>query len=808
MYPSPRAGRVRLAFIAAIGLAALAVGTAAAHEERTVAGYDMEVGFINEPVFVGDKSGLEFFVHKGDTPVEGLETTVKAQVIYQGQSRDLPISAREDDPGAYESQFIPTAAGPYTFHLTGTIEGTAIDETFTSSPTGFDEVKDQASGQFPVQFPSQADIVADAQAGRNAANQVTIALVLGAAGLLFGLIGTGLAICRAAVALIVVSIRRGVLLALWAAVATGSILGPPRGGGRGPLAARRQRPGGGRRGRLATGGHPADLLGADRSGPHIARPARRRRGGHRVRARLGRSGRRSHAPRTAARPGDGDLHGQLAGVVGGRRPQHVRNLQLRRRRRQPAAAVGGCRIGRIAPRRPRRRDGPPGDGIADRRRSRPDGRRGPAGHRLARPAPNGFTAGWLAPRHSDCSSRPCGAVGMLLLGGPASGIDVAAFVGTHSGTLVLTRLAITALACVVVWWLATRRSRAALVVAGAAAVAGLVLVALGGHAAAFSSAAPVAATVVHLVAASIWVAGLATLGWLAILPEHAPAEFATLVPRFSGVAIVSIGLVSATGIYADWLQTGSLLSLETPYQATLAVKIGLTVAALAIGWLNYRAAGRDRRFGPRVFLEGALALGVIVATGILASGSPPGQAAPIPIASVASSALDAGSAELGIAPGRPGPTQFTVKLPTAPVADATVELDLSRLDQAGETRLPLRPEADRLTWIAPGGLLPANSQFDANVIVRNGAGVEQSRTRFTFALDDETIIAGRAEPPLDPVAIVVAALIGAALVGGLLLVAGRTLPATDRRAGRVALLGGSVVSLVLGIVVLAGGLHP
>ena len=138
-----------------------------------------------------------------------------------------------------------------------------------------------------------------------------------------------------------------------------------------------------------------------------------------------------------------------------------------------------------------------------------------------------------------------------------------------------------------------------------------------------------------------------------------------------------------------------------------------------------------------------------------------------------------------------------------------MELDLSRLDQAGETRLPLRPEADRLTWIAPGGLLPANSQFDANAIVRNGAGVEQSRTRFTFALDDEGITAGRAEPPGSTVAlVVVGARSGPAVVGGVLLVAGRTLPATDRRAGRVALLGGSVVSLVLGIVVLAGGLHP
>ncbi len=186
--------RAVLAVLAAAGLTAIVAGTATAHEKRTVAGYDMEVGFINEPVYVGDKSGLEFFVHKGDTMVEGLEKTLTAQVIYQGQSRDLPISARDGDPGAYESAFIPTAAGPYTFHIKGTIEAATIDESFTSSPTGFDEVKDQATGQFPVQFPSEADLVADAQAGRSASSQVTIALVLGAVGVVLGLVGTGLAI--------------------------------------------------------------------------------------------------------------------------------------------------------------------------------------------------------------------------------------------------------------------------------------------------------------------------------------------------------------------------------------------------------------------------------------------------------------------------------------------------------------------------------------------------------------------------------------------------------------------------------------
>ena len=182
------------ALITSFALTFLVAGTAAAHEQRTVAGYDVEVGFIDEPVAVGQRSGLEFFVHKGDTPVEGLESTVKAAVIKDGQTRQLDISAREDAPGAYESVFIPTVAGPYTFHLTGTIEGTAIDESFTSSPSGFNEVQESAALQFPVQFPSQAQLVADTAAAKDASSQVTIALVLGGAGLLVGIVALGVAL--------------------------------------------------------------------------------------------------------------------------------------------------------------------------------------------------------------------------------------------------------------------------------------------------------------------------------------------------------------------------------------------------------------------------------------------------------------------------------------------------------------------------------------------------------------------------------------------------------------------------------------
>jgi len=146
-------------------------------------------------VFVGDKSGLEFFVHKDSQAVDGLEKTIKATVMQGTASRDLPITADDDNPGSYFSAFIPTAAGKYTFHLTGTLpDGSSVDQTFTSSPTGFSEVQEVAAGQFPVQFPAEAELAAQAKAGNDAAGQVTIALGLGALGVLLGIAALGVAV--------------------------------------------------------------------------------------------------------------------------------------------------------------------------------------------------------------------------------------------------------------------------------------------------------------------------------------------------------------------------------------------------------------------------------------------------------------------------------------------------------------------------------------------------------------------------------------------------------------------------------------
>ena len=114
----------------------------------------VEVGFIGEPVFVGDTSGLEFHVTKGDQPISGLDKTLTAEVINGTAKRALPLTEREDDPGWYQSVFIPTVAGKYTFHLSGTIEGNPSTSRSRRARPASDEVQEAASGQFPVTLPT------------------------------------------------------------------------------------------------------------------------------------------------------------------------------------------------------------------------------------------------------------------------------------------------------------------------------------------------------------------------------------------------------------------------------------------------------------------------------------------------------------------------------------------------------------------------------------------------------------------------------------------------------------------------------
>jgi hypothetical protein len=159
--------------IAAFALAAIALAqplAGSAHDHRDVGDYTFVVGFINEPAIQGDTNGITLTVTKGDAPVTGLADTLKAQAIFGDQTRDFDLVPAWNEDGTYEAVFIPTQPGDYTFRFFGTIDGVDVDESFTSSPEGFDSVAARADLEFPAE-----------DAGSRDTNSVAMPLAVGGA---------------------------------------------------------------------------------------------------------------------------------------------------------------------------------------------------------------------------------------------------------------------------------------------------------------------------------------------------------------------------------------------------------------------------------------------------------------------------------------------------------------------------------------------------------------------------------------------------------------------------------------------------
>lgn len=174
--------------IAVALLSALLLPVAAsAHEHRDVGQYKFVVGFINEPAFEGEQNGIWVSItdKTTQTPMENLAETLKAQVIYGEQQLDLALEPAWNEKGVYTADFYPTSAGDYTFRFFGDINGTAIDETFTSSPEGFSSVQPTTALQFPAKVPAATELRSELAAALRMARTATI---LGGAGLAFGLI--------------------------------------------------------------------------------------------------------------------------------------------------------------------------------------------------------------------------------------------------------------------------------------------------------------------------------------------------------------------------------------------------------------------------------------------------------------------------------------------------------------------------------------------------------------------------------------------------------------------------------------------
>src|SRR3712207_2445722 len=114
-------------------------GAAFAHGQTQVGDYELVIGFHNEPAYQGEPNGLDLFVTntKTNEKVEGLEKTLKAEIIFGASKKELTISPQFGRPGDYTAHVLPAEVGDYTWHIFGKIEDTPVDVSMTSSPDTF-----------------------------------------------------------------------------------------------------------------------------------------------------------------------------------------------------------------------------------------------------------------------------------------------------------------------------------------------------------------------------------------------------------------------------------------------------------------------------------------------------------------------------------------------------------------------------------------------------------------------------------------------------------------------------------------------
>jgi putative copper export protein/methionine-rich copper-binding protein CopC len=222
---------------------------------------------------------------------------------------------------------------------------------------------------------------------------------------------------------------------------------------------------------------------------------------------------------------------------------------------------------------------------------------------------------------------------MILQAGSVAGPDGSALAA--AGRLLGARwgvgwlIEVSAVALFGIGLLLTRRDRAGVrpwLAAGAGALLAAFVPALSGHAAA-SGPAMVALDSIHVLAAGVWVGGLACLlvvGIPAAVGGGEPSALASTVRGFSSIALPAVGILVLSGVANAVKHLSFSDLLQSDYGRILALKALVAALAFVIGFYNWRVVQPSLETDPRasllripVAVELAAGLAVLAVTAAL-----------------------------------------------------------------------------------------------------------------------------------------------------------------------------------------------
>lgn len=249
----------------------------------------------------------------------------------------------------------------------------------------------------------------------------------------------------------------------------------------------------------------------------------------------------------------------------------------------------------------------------------------------------------------------------------------------------------------------------------------------------------------HLLAASIWIGGLAHFLFVgvaslrALPPGERAAPLATLIRRFSPLGICAVATLAVTGLYSGWLHVGSLEALRTTaYGQTLLVKLLLSLPLIFLAalnllyWRRTSAVAPDAQagFARTLGAETMIGLGVLAVVGVLTALSPARGVMEVRQSQTLTLRQPAGplQATLAITPPQPGPAQYEVTLlgPDGVPYDAArrVRLLFTPPDRSvGESETLAEPQGDG-RYLAQGAFLSLPGPWQVELQVQRPDGFD------------------------------------------------------------------------------------
>jgi copper transport protein len=250
---------------------------------------------------------------------------------------------------------------------------------------------------------------------------------------------------------------------------------------------------------------------------------------------------------------------------------------------------------------------------------------------------------------------------------------------TRYGVLALTRLALLFLLAGTLLPPASRWNRFAALLLLALT---LLTISLDSHAASEESLLPILSDLAHLAAASVWVGGLGLFLTSLFFSRRLPPDqrtrlTASTLPRFSTLALTSVGVLLLTGSYQAISDIGTFSDLlYTPYGQVFLVKMLAALLMLGLGGYNHfisRAriaqaarldptdATRVRNFHRLLTLEASLGAALLLWVGLFTSLPPANRNATQPRITRTVQADDL-RLNLFVSPGRPGVNNFALQI--------------------------------------------------------------------------------------------------------------------------------------------------